>query len=118
MSFKCDHCGAPYDSHISRYQKSFKCKYCGRITKISEDETKKDVKRITVTETVIGPSQAFKITEFASFLYKRGVKTFDPGSGVLKLGSQEVCITEEGTVEGPEPLKVRVEKWINDFMSS
>jgi hypothetical protein len=118
MSIRCEHCGAPYKGPISPYQRFFKCNYCGCITNIGRGETKGDVKRITVTETVVGPSRTFKITEFAVFLSKRGIKTFDPVSGVLKLGSQEVCINEEGAVEGPEPLKVRVEKWINDFMSS
>jgi hypothetical protein len=118
MSIKCENCGAPCKGAISPYQRFFKCDYCGCMNKITRDEPKEGVKRITVIETVVGASKAFKITEFAAFLSKRGIKVFDPVSGVLKLGSQEVCINEEGAVEGPEPLKLRVEKWINDFMSS
>jgi hypothetical protein len=118
MTLRCENCNAPYKGPISPYQKFFKCQYCGSITKIARDEPSGETRRIVVTETVVGPSKTFKICEFAAFLLKRGVKTFDPVSGILKLGSQEVCVSEEGAVDGPERLKLRVEKWVEEFMSS
>jgi hypothetical protein len=117
MILRCENCNAPYKGPISPYQKFFKCQYCGSITKIARDESSGEM-RIIVTETAAGPSKTFKICEFEAFLLRRGIKTFDSVSGILKLGLQEVCVSEEGAVDGPEPLKRRVEKWIEDFMSS
>jgi len=118
MSLRCENCSALYKGPISPYQKFFKCQYCGGITKIARNESSGEIRKVIITETVVGPSKDFKIGEFAAFLFKRGVKAFDPISGILKLGSQQVCVSEEGAVDGPEPLKLRVEKWIEDFMSS
>jgi len=117
MSLRCENCGAFYKGSISPYQKLVRCQNCGCIIKIYPDESTLK-KRVLVREVVVEPCKTFKIDEFAAFLIKRGIKTFDPVSGVLKLGSHEVYVTKEGVVEGPEPLKSRVEKWIRIFMSS
>jgi len=107
-----------YKGPFSPYQKFFKCQYCGCITKIVADGSNAEIRKIIVTETIVGPSKAFDINDFSAFLGKRGIKSFDPVSGILKLGSQEVCVSQDGAVEGPGSLKLRVEKWIEAFMSS
>jgi len=116
MSLRCENCGAPYKGSISPYQKFVKCQHCGGTLKVNPDESTRE-KRVLVREAIVEPRKAFKMDEFAAFLIRRGVKTFDPLSGVLKLGSHQVYVSEEGAVEGSEPLKSRVEKWIHIFMS-
>ena len=118
MSLRCENCNALCKGPISPYQKFFKCQYCGCMTKVVCGESMGETRRIVVTETVVGPSKAFNVDDFAAFLLKRGIKAFDRVSGILRLGSQEVCVSEEGAVDGPEPLKHRVEKWVEDFMAS
>jgi len=117
MNIQCQNCGAFYKGHISSYQKFVKCPYCNSIIDVSPEETSVRKKRVLVREVVEESSKAFKINEFADFLVRLGVKTFDPVSGILRVGSQQVYISEEGAVEGPERLKSRVEKWIAGFMS-
>ena len=107
-----------YKGIVSPYQKFFKCQYCGCITKIAADGSKSEIRKVVVTETIVGPLKVFDINDFSAFLAKRGIKSFDPMSGILKLGPQEVCVGQDGAVEGPESLKLRVEKWIGVFMSS
>jgi KaiC/GvpD/RAD55 family RecA-like ATPase len=89
-----------------------------KIKRMSNQKYMKNETVLVVTVTLVGPTKVFNICDFAAFLYKRGIKAFDPVSGILKLGSQEICITDEGVVDGPEPLKLRAEKWIEEFMSS
>jgi hypothetical protein len=59
----------------------------------------------------------FNRFEFQVFLNRRNVNMFDPVSGIVKVSGTEVVVNEDGSVEGPEPLKSRVERWIRDFMS-
>jgi KaiC/GvpD/RAD55 family RecA-like ATPase len=89
-----------------------------KIKRMSNQKYMKNETVLVVTVTLVGSAKVFNICDFAAFLYKRGIKAFDPVSGILKLGSQEICITDEGVVDGPEPLKLRAEKWIEEFMSS
>lgn len=117
MSLRCENCGAPYRESISPYQKFVKCQHCGCVLRVNPSEVKSGEKRLIVRETVIETSRTFDINQFAAFLVKRGVKSFDPVSGVLKVGSQQVCVSDEGAVIGPDPLKTRAEKWIQIFMS-
>lgn len=117
MSIQCESCKAFYKGPISPYQKFVKCPYCNSIIKVNPDESTPGEKRLLIREVVVEPRKTFKTDEFAAFLIRRGVKSFDHVSGVLKLGSKQVYVSEEGAVEGPEPLKIRVEKWIHIFMS-
>lgn len=117
MSIKCEHCGAPYRGSISPYQKFVRCENCRGIIRVNPDESATTKKRLLVRETFIESSKTFKINEFTAFLSRRGVNSFDPVSGVLRLGAQQVHISTEGAVEGPEPLKSRADKWIHIFMS-
>lgn len=95
-----------------------KCPYCGAVIKVESSEQPGTVKKVRlIEEMVISESKTFDINEFASFLNKIGVKTFDPVSGILRIGTMEVRVTEEGAVQGTEPLKSRVEKWVQKYMS-
>ncbi|MEM3629573.1 MAG: hypothetical protein QW667_05555 [Candidatus Bathyarchaeia archaeon] len=118
MVIECKRCGAPYKGSISPYQKFVKCSYCGAIIKIDHDESSGTTKKVRlIEEVIIQENKMFDINEFASFLNRIGVKNFDPVSGILQMGSMQVRVTEEGAVEGAEPLKSRVEKWIQRYMS-
>jgi phage FluMu protein Com len=117
MSIRCNNCGAFYRGSVSPYQKFVKCQHCGSVIQITKNEENKG-RKVLIRETVVEPEREFKMDEFAAFLAKRGIKTFDSVSGILQLGLQQVCVNGEGSVEGPEPLKLRVEKWVQDFMSS
>jgi len=117
-TLKCENCGAPFKGQISPYQKFVKCPYCNAIIKIDQNESNVIKKKIRVIEEVIQESKrTFDINDFASFLNRFGIKSFDPVSGILQMGSTEVRVTEEGAVEGKEPLKSRVEKWVQKYMS-
>jgi len=118
MSLRCQNCGAFFKGSVSPYQKFVKCQHCGSVISVLSDSPDGAVKRVVFTETIVEPRKVFSIEEFAAFLNKRGIKAFDPVSGILKLGSQEVCISAEGAVAGPEPLKLRAERWVQNFMSS
>jgi hypothetical protein len=110
----CEHCGAPYKGTVAPHQKTVKCQHCGCAIKVDDGLTGRE--KLLIKEVVVETSRAFSIEDFAGFLFKRGIKTFDPGSGILQFGSQQACVSEEGIVEGPEPLKLRVEKWIEMFL--
>jgi DNA-directed RNA polymerase subunit RPC12/RpoP len=117
-TLRCGECGAPYKGSISPYQKFVKCPYCGAVIKVESNEQPGKVKKVRlIEEMVIQENKTFDINEFALFLNKIGVKTFDPVSGILQMGTMEVRVTGEGAVEGTEPLKSRVEKWIQKYMS-
>ncbi len=88
-----------------------------KIKRMSNQKYIKNETLLVVTVTLGAPAKMFSIRDFAAFLTKRGIKAFDPISGVMRLGSQEIYITEDGAVEGPEFLKLRAEKWITEFMS-
>jgi len=118
MSLRCQNCGAFYKGPISPYQKFVKCQHCASIIKVADDTTTGEVKTVIVTETATKPSGVFNLDEFAAFLAKKGIKTFDPVSGIIILGSQQATVSQEGAVEGPELLKLRVERWIQTYMSS
>jgi DNA-directed RNA polymerase subunit RPC12/RpoP len=118
MSLRCQNCGAFYKGSISPYQKFVKCQHCGSMIKAVDDTAAGEVRAVLVTETAAKPSKVFTLDEFAAFLAKRGIKTFDPVSGILRLGSQQATVSQEGAVEGPEPLKLRVERWVQTYMSS
>ncbi|MEM5868067.1 MAG: hypothetical protein QXG39_09150 [Candidatus Aenigmatarchaeota archaeon] len=118
-TLKCGVCGAPYTGPISPYQKFVKCLYCGSVIELGQSALDGTLKKVRLIEEVIikENNKVFDLNEFALFLDRIGVKNFDPVSGILKIGPMEVRVTEEGAVEGAEPLKSRVEKWIQKYMS-
>ncbi len=114
MNVICENCGATYKGPISPYSKFVKCPYCNSVIQISK-EVGTVAKRVVYEEVV--STNDFNINKFASFLYERGIKSFDPISGILSLRNQEVTVNGDGSISGPEPLKSRVEKWVQIFMS-
>lgn len=118
MSIKCEHCGAPYRGNISPYSRFVICENCGCVIKLDTKPQARTIRKIVYEEERTLPQKIFNIKEFERFLVRKGIKTFDSTSGILKLGSSEVLIKTDGAVEGSERLKSRAEKWIQEFMAS
>jgi len=123
MDLRCDVCGAPYKGQISRWTKFVKCEYCGATISVPQDAFSKvpevvikfeEGKEVYVSRSRI---KEFTLSGFGDFIRKKGVKTYDPISGVMLIGSQEISISEDGVVSGPKNLRKIVEKWINEYMS-
>jgi DNA-directed RNA polymerase subunit RPC12/RpoP len=113
---KCPHCGAPYKKRVPEWVTSLQCPYCGAAILIPKKEENVRVSKIIYVEEVTSkPQKTFSLTEFSEFMRKKGY-VLDPISGALKMGTAIVYISEEGTVEGPEPYKTRAEKWISEYM--
>ena len=108
MSLICENCKAVYKGKISPYSKFVRCPYCDRVIVVQSV-------RPEGQEAIA--HKGFSIEQFKEFLAKRGISDFDPVSGILRFGNQEVIIDEEGTISGPKPLKSRVEKWLHKFTS-
>lgn len=106
MSLVCDNCGAVYKGKISSYSKFVKCPYCDSVIVVSVASQETDTAQ-----------KEFDIEHFKAFLSQRGVNTFDPVSGILRFGNQEVLVDADGAISGPEPLKSRAEKWLHIFMT-
>jgi len=118
LSIRCEHCGAPYRGNISPYSKFVTCENCGCAIRIGAETQTHTVRKIVYEEEKVLPQKVFDISEFERFLVRKGIKSFDSTSGILKLGSHEVLIKPDGSVEGSGRLKSRVEKWIQEFMTS
>lgn len=108
MSLICENCKAIYKGKISHYSKFVRCPYCDGVIVVPSARAK--------GQDVIAHKE-FSIQQFKTFLTNRGISDFDPVSGILRFGNQEVTIDQDGTIYGPKPLKSRVEKWLNKFMS-
>ncbi len=118
MSVKCDHCGAPYKSNMSPYSKFVTCANCGCVIRVNANTESHTVRKIVYEEEKTLPQKTFDILKFERFLIRKGVKTFDATSGILRVGSLEVLIKPDGLVEGSKHLKSRVERWIEEFMAN
>lgn len=118
MSLRCENCGASYKGPISPYTRFVKCEYCGNVINVSENKSRTQpiVKPVAVYEEPGSARKTFSLEGFNSFLVRKGVKTFDSVSGILRLGNQEAIVYEDGAVSGPEPLRSRVERWVHEFM--
>jgi hypothetical protein len=54
---------------------------------------------------------------FRDYLARKGVRNFDPISGVLIIGTSQFMIDEQGIVSGgPETIRKRIEKWVSEYM--
>jgi len=118
LSIRCEHCGAPYRGSISPYSKFVTCENCGCAIRVSAETQAHTIRKVVYEEERALPQKIFDVSEFERFLGRKGIKTFDSTSGILKLGSHEVLIKPDGSVEGSGRLKSRVEKWIHEFMTS
>ena len=108
MSLICENCKAVYKGKISPHSKFVRCPYCDSVIVVPRTRAK--------GQEVIA-NKEFSIEQFRVFLTNRGISDFDPVSGVLKFGNEEVIIDQDGTISGPKPLKSRVEKWLHKFTS-
>lgn len=106
MSLRCENCGAVYKGKISGYSNFVKCTYCDSVIVVSKRSDESSITR-----------KEFNIEQFKTFLSRRGVNAFDPVSGILQSGNQEVVVDVDGAISGPEPLKSRAEKWLHKFMT-
>ncbi|MCK4436154.1 hypothetical protein KAU87_05010 [Candidatus Bathyarchaeota archaeon] len=118
MSIRCEHCGAPYRGSISPYSKFVTCENCGCAIGVSVETQARTIRKVVYEEESALPQKIFDISEFERFLVRKRIKTFDSTSGILKLGSHEVLVKPDGSVDGSRHLKSRVEKWIQEFMAS
>lgn len=126
---KCNSCGAIYKGEISKWTKFVKCEYCGAVIFVSQSSgavtplSRNDIHTAEINIKKVDfymqqhRAREFSLSEFEKFLRKKGIKTFDPISGVLMIGSQEILINENGVISGPEKFKKMVEKWIEEYMS-
>jgi len=115
LSLVCKNCSAVYKGKISSYSRFVKCTYCNSVIVVPSAEHKTAAARLTNEKSIT--HKEFNTEQFEAFLVKKGIKTFDKVSGILKLGNQEVVVDQDGTISGPEPLRSRVEKWLHKFMS-
>jgi len=105
LSLECKNCKAIYNGNISAFSRFVKCNYCGCVITIAN---------INISEK--SDYKAFNIEAFSKFLRKRGINTFDPISGILKIGAEEVNISQDGSISGSKRLRLRVEGWLEKFM--
>ncbi len=105
MSLACKNCGAVYKGKISPFSKFVKCPYCSCVIIVPSAEGRK-----------VTRSKEFNIEQFKAFLIKRGITKFDTGSGILRLGNEEVTVHKDGTISGSKRLSSRVERWLHKFM--
>jgi repressor of nif and glnA expression len=115
LSLVCKNCKAIYKGKISPYSRFVKCTYCDSVIVVPSTEHKTDTARLANEKNIT--CKEFSTEQFEAFLVKKGIKTFDKVSGILKFGNQEVVVDQDGTISGPEPLRSRVEKWLHKFMS-
>jgi len=114
---RCRKCSAPYKGKVQIWISYVKCKYCGAAIPVP----KKEETRLPQQGVVCNPPEfqkVFTLDEFGDFLKRKTGYPFDNISGVLIIGSIELCIDEEGNVKGPEPHKSTVERWIFEFMKT
>jgi hypothetical protein len=72
---------------------------------------------VAVTSIETKPPKAFDLSEFSDFMRKRGY-TVDPISGSVKMGPATIYVNQDGTVEGQEPYRTRMEKWVSEYMKT
>ncbi len=104
MSLECKNCRAVYNGNISAFSKFVKCEYCGGVITIANTGKSEEMDFIE-----------FNIELFSKFLRKRGITTFDAVSGILRIGAEEVTISEDGSMSGSKRLRRRVEGWLQKF---
>jgi len=115
---KCPRCSAPYKKKIPEWVTCIQCENCGTAILIPRRETGSQVTKLVYVEEVVAkPPKMFSLVEFSEFMRRKGY-ALDPISGLLKMGSIVISVSEEGVVEGPEPYRTRTEKWIAEYMKT
>jgi len=115
---KCPRCSAPYRKKIPEWVTCIQCENCGTAILIPRKETSSQVTKVVYVEEVVKkPQKVFCLAEFAEFMRRKGY-TLDPVSGILQMGTVVLSISEDGVVEGREPHRTRIEKWIAEYMKT
>lgn len=103
-NLRCPNCGAYYKDEVPKWVSYVKCGYCGATILVKAEE-----------KTSASKTKTFEVNGFAKFLAKKGC-TFDPISGMIKMGNVYVQVDERGSVSGPLPQKRTVERWIEEYL--
>ena len=118
QELRCPRCGANYSGNVTEWLSYVKCSYCGASIPIPKKEMQVPQQVIVVAppEDKRKPKK-FVLCDFAEFISKKGY-SMDPISGVVVMGPATLYINENGTVEGPEPFRTKMEKWIYEYMKT
>lgn len=114
---RCPNCGAYYKKEVPKWVSYVKCEYCGATIPVPSPNDRSPIDTVVV---YVSPQpkkkKEFDLREFCIFLSKKGFNA-DPGSGAIEIAGTIVYVDEEGNVDGPEPYKTKIEKWIYMYMN-
>ena len=115
---KCPSCGAPYTAPVPFWLDYVVCSYCNGAVPTNRSERAESTGGRPEQLRSAG-LRRFEPESFQRFLQTRkGVRTFDPVSGVLVLGVSRIEIDGSGLVTGSEPARTRVERWVGEYLST
>lgn len=113
---RCPNCGAYYKKAIPKWVSYVKCEYCGATIPVPSTDNQSPIDTVVVYVSPRSKKKEFDLREFCIFLSKKGFNA-DPGSGAVEIAGAVVYVDEEGNVEGPEPYRTKIEKWIYTYMN-
>ena len=115
---KCPRCGAYYTGHVPDWLSYVKCTYCQTSIPIPKGGMQQQPQQvIVVAPTESKLKKTFRLQDFSDFISKKGY-VVDAVSGVVKMGPATLYINEDGSVEGPEPFRTKMERWIAEYMKT
>jgi DNA-directed RNA polymerase subunit RPC12/RpoP len=114
---KCPRCGAHYTKNVPEWLSYVKCPYCKASIPIPKQKITQPQQVVVIAPPEAKPKKTFRLQNFCEFISKKGY-TADHVSGIVKMGSATLYINEDGSVEGPEPFRTRMEKWIFEYMKT
>lgn len=104
-SLKCPNCGASPKTPIHKWTKYVICDYCHTTIQLYNDKKEE-----------ISKFKEFDSFKFKRFLELKGIKNYDPISGIIVFNQKKVTVDGDGNVSGDIKLKSKIEKWVSDFM--
>lgn len=118
QELRCPNCGAYYKGRVADWVSYVKCTYCNTSIPVPKKETPSQPQQIiAITASAIRPPKTFDLSKFSDFMRRKGY-ALDPVSGVVKVGPATVYISVDGIVEGPEPYRTRMERWVSEYMKT
>jgi hypothetical protein len=81
------------------------CDYCHTTIQLYNDRKEENLK-----------FKEFDSFKFKLFLELKGIKNYDPISGIIIFNQKQVIVDGDGNVSGDIKLKNKIERWIYDFM--
>jgi hypothetical protein len=116
QALRCPSCGAPYKGRVPDWVSYVKCSYCDCVIPVPKKEPPSQPQQIiAISAYATRPPKTFDLSEFSVFMKRKGYDV-DPVSGGVKMGSATIYISVDGIVEGPEPSRTRMEKWVSEYM--